>query len=638
MFELKKRDGLARIGVIETAHGRIETPTLLPVINPRKVVITPTEMASMGAEIIITNSYIIKRNEEMREIALSKGVHELVGFDGPIMTDSGTFQSHVYGKVKVEPQEIVEFQREIGSDIGTILDIFTEPDDPRDVVERAVDTTLARAREAAGIHGDMVLAGPVQGSIFPDIRTRCARSYSDIDCGIHPIGGIVPLMESYRYSDLARIVLASKKGLRPSRPVHLFGAGHPMMFPLAAYLGGDMLDSSSYIKYARGDRMMFPSGTSRLGELEHLPCSCPACSDTTAAELKGMDEDDRALVLAEHNLRVSFAEIRAVKQAINDGSLFEMMARRARCHPELLAALHVVLEGWEQLERYAPIGRKAFMQTGHESTYRPVVRRFLKRIAERYSPPPGPRVFVDEVVQGESEVLNRGLARASADIWVSSPFGPVPYLLSHIYPVGYALFHSGTPILEPGMGSGFSMKVDSRKDIKGVLEHNAISLNQPIDPAVARVRATADHQFGKGAGNVLLDGTVEVVRSRNTDRIRNIKVDGEHVATMRNDGFLSIRFPGGRRLAGGLDAPAMRIVVEPDSAEFNVKGKSVFSRFVVDMDDEIRPGDDVLVVTEEYELVAVGRALLTRDEAMDMEKGVAVKVREGADQASNVAE
>ncbi len=66
-------------------------------------------------------------NDELRERALADGFHALVGWDGPLMTDSGTFQSHVYGDIEIEPQAIVEFQRDIGSDIGTVLDVFTEP-------------------------------------------------------------------------------------------------------------------------------------------------------------------------------------------------------------------------------------------------------------------------------------------------------------------------------------------------------------------------------------------------------------------------------------------------------------------------------------------------------------------------------
>jgi len=121
-FEIKDRDGLARIGVLETRHGKVETPALLPVINPNKMLIEPKEMKRLfNIDILITNSYIIYKNKRLKEIALSEGVHKLLNFDGAVMTDSGTFQSYVYGDIDVDPIEIVKFQRDIGSDIATAV-------------------------------------------------------------------------------------------------------------------------------------------------------------------------------------------------------------------------------------------------------------------------------------------------------------------------------------------------------------------------------------------------------------------------------------------------------------------------------------------------------------------------------------
>ena len=125
IFEIKNRDVAGRICKFSTKHGTVTTPNLMPVINPNKMIITPKEMKKLfGTEIVITNSYIINKEEKLREIALKEGIHKLIDFDWPVMTDSGTFQSYVYGDINIDPIEIVEFQRDIGSDIGTILDIF----------------------------------------------------------------------------------------------------------------------------------------------------------------------------------------------------------------------------------------------------------------------------------------------------------------------------------------------------------------------------------------------------------------------------------------------------------------------------------------------------------------------------------
>ena len=127
-FEIISRDGVARIGKFYTKHGVINTPTLLPVINPNIRTIEPRDMwNNFNIECLITNSYIIRNNEKLSKEALSKGVHSLLDFPGAIMTDSGTFQSYVYGEIDVKPAEIVEFQKNIGVDIGTMLDVFGKP-------------------------------------------------------------------------------------------------------------------------------------------------------------------------------------------------------------------------------------------------------------------------------------------------------------------------------------------------------------------------------------------------------------------------------------------------------------------------------------------------------------------------------
>ncbi|TFG70626.1 MAG: tRNA-guanine transglycosylase, partial [Methanomassiliicoccus sp.] len=159
MFELKYRDGLARICELTTKHGKVTTPALLPVVNPNQLTIKPVDMRErFGAEILITNSYIIKKDPNLRERALKEGLHKLLGFDGSIMTDSGTFQSYVYGDVDVGHREIVEFQSAIGSDIGTILDVFSEPTFSREQTEDAVNVTLSRAEDSVSLKGDMLLA------------------------------------------------------------------------------------------------------------------------------------------------------------------------------------------------------------------------------------------------------------------------------------------------------------------------------------------------------------------------------------------------------------------------------------------------------------------------------------------------
>ena len=116
---------------MDTERGTLETPALLPVLNPRGpgCAIPPSVMKDeLSSGPSSTNTYVIRDRSALRRVALEKGVHQVIDYDGIVMTDSGTFQSHMYGEVDLINKDIIAFQRDIGSDIGTVLDIFTEPD------------------------------------------------------------------------------------------------------------------------------------------------------------------------------------------------------------------------------------------------------------------------------------------------------------------------------------------------------------------------------------------------------------------------------------------------------------------------------------------------------------------------------
>lgn len=647
MFELKERDGLARICELTTPHGKVTTPVLLPVVNPNYLTITPKEMRTrLGVQMVITNSYIIRGTEALRDKAESEGVHALLGFDGPVMTDSGTFQDHVYGDVSVGHREIVMFQSSIGSDIGTILDVFSEPEFTREQADEAVNETIRRAKESVPLKRKMLLACTVQGGIYPDIRERCARELSALECGVHPVGGVVPLLESYRFKEIAEVVIASKKGLDPSRPVHLFGAGHPMVFPLAVLLGCDMFDSASYAKYARDDRLMFPTGTRFLADLHDLACHCPVCSRMTAKELLQMPREQRTKLIAEHNLHVCLGEIKSVKNAIHEGSIWELVEMRARAHPALLEALKVLKRHKEFLERFEPASRRgAFFYCGPESYDRPAVSRYQERYFARYRRPdakvlvgfedggkPYSRSYANEISSISQKV--------DAAFVIASFFGPAPIELDEYYPIAQSVIpeerdaevkEQMNKVMERHAHShGFPLAVmwEGEETLK-FLEDIVSGRGLKRDPDLMRCKAVLDMQFGKGAGDLLEGKKVEIVKSERTGKIRNVIIDGVHALSMRAaDGRFSLRLEGGRLLKELFPAPKMRVKIEDEPAEFAAKGNSVFAKFVIDCDQEMRPGDDVLVVNTKDELAAVGRALMNREEMLAFKRGIAVRVKD----------
>ncbi|MDG6220771.1 MAG: tRNA guanosine(15) transglycosylase TgtA [Candidatus Thermoplasmatota archaeon] len=652
-FEIKQRDGLARLGVMQTAHGLVETPTLLPVINPNQMDITPSEIQKLfGAQMFITNSYIIKKSDSLRQKAMEEGLHNLIGFQGPIMTDSGTFQSHIYGDVDVMPQEIVAFQRDIGSDIGTILDIFTEPYHEKEQVAEAVAETVSRAKDAANYAGDMGLALPVQGGVYSDLREKCAKELAKLPAMIHPIGGVVPLMEDYRYGELAEIIIHSKKGLRHDRPVHLFGCGHPMLFPLAVFLGCDIFDSASYIKYAKDGRMMFPWGTWHLEEMDELPCGCAVCRSNTAQDIIGMEARERTRLLALHNLSVTFTELKHVRQTLRRGRLWEMMCERARAHPKLIEALSVLRKHSPWIEKYSPSSRpRGMLYTGVETLWRPEAYTTLNRL------------FTPSLYHRDSYIMVPFLEGASLEwvhehrqelvsissergILVDTIFGPTPLELTESYPFGGMIVPTFPkewvktfyPTLEERRERMASRLQEMGKEVMGwdeTIETEAAEKEMMEQYDKVRMKMICDYQFFAGAGELILGideeggmGHVELVRSKNTGKVRNIISRGEHVLSLRaEDGLFTLKLAGARKLAE--KKRGKHVVVDSESGQFNKKGKNVMAKFVIRAGEDINPQDEVYVLDDMDMLLAVGRALLTSDEMNDFKRGVALRVKEG---------
>ena len=112
-----------------------------------------------------------------------------------------------------------------------------------------------------------------------------AKKMSELDFSVHPIGGIVPVMEQQKYTNLAKIMLATKSNLSPNRPVHMFGCGHPMLFPMLIALGADLFDSAAYVLFARDGRLLTPWGTEKFQKWKN-GLIMPSVSNYTPARLE----------------------------------------------------------------------------------------------------------------------------------------------------------------------------------------------------------------------------------------------------------------------------------------------------------------------------------------------------------------
>lgn len=670
-FEIKAKDGMARLGKFTTEHGVVKTPLLMPVVHPGKSEIPTSELVSrFGFQMVITNSYIIKSRDKFRNVALDHGVHHLLNFNGPIMTDSGTFQMYFHDlpKEEIDPLEIVRFQNRIGSDIGTILDVFSDPDVGRKNVEEDVHLSLERARVSVAEKGNLLLAGTVQGGVYSDLREESARAMAELDFDVFPIGGVVPLMERYRYSDIVRIVLAVKKHLPLDRPVHLFGCGHPMLFSQAALLGCDFFDSASYAKFAAAGRMMLSSGTVHLENLSELPCECPICSETTADDLKQESKEERELNLMRHNLFVSAGEIRRVHQAISEGRLMELAATRARGHPELYEAFQTMLDSSEQLMESDPIGNaSSIFYTGTETSRLPVFQRFHKRLIMSY-PYRKTKTLVlipDRAGHPFSESLPE-ITRIVKEnrfedviLAFATPQGIIPLELEHVYPCQQAIFPMS---LDPTTLSNaiartidFLQMIDADRviwarrntpvdsiyeeisevfalDLVAGVENTISDLQLDSSPQANWVKrklmALFSFEWGLSGEGILSSPGFKATVSRKTGKIRYIQIDDEILFTLLpSTGLLIPTYEGGLALLReGINSRYI-VIVDDDAAEFVVKGKSALAKFVTRADSCLLAGEEVLIVDQKDKLLATGRAHLTGKEMIAFSRGVAITPR-----------
>ncbi|NLV09762.1 tRNA guanosine(15) transglycosylase TgtA [Halomicrobium mukohataei] len=462
-FEVGRYDAAGRLGelTVPRAGVTVETPALLPVVNPHVQTIEPSTLASeFGAEILITNSYILHQSDDLREPAEEQGLHELLDFPGAIMTDSGSFQLAEYGEIDVTTEEILAFQQEIGSDIGTPVDIPTPPDVARERAESELATTQERLEIADGVDtGEMLTTAPIQGSTYPDLRERAAEHAHGTDLDVFPVGAVVPLMNEYRYDDLADVVAACKRGLGEDAPVHLFGAGHPMMFAMAVALGCDLFDSAAYALYARDGRYLTVRGTEHLDDMEYFPCSCPVCVEYEPADLRAMDDQRGEDLLARHNLHVTYGEIRTIKQAIRDGDLMELVDSRARAHPTMLDGYRTLLDHSEQLEETDRITKDTVFHTSTESARRPEVVRHHQRL-DRFD------------LSGEVLLTEGERDEAYGECWqVTPPFGPYPREMSDAYPFTAEVPERLAPQAYEAAADGVARLAEANPEVDLTLAH-----------------------------------------------------------------------------------------------------------------------------------------------------------------------
>ena len=377
MFEILKTDLSARIGVIHTNHGKIETPAFVPVIHPVKQTIPSEKIKEIGFDLVITNAYITRKN--YGEEAEKKGIHKIIDFDGAIMTDSGGYQVLEYGDVDVLPPDMANFERKILTDFAIPLDKPTGFGLPRKKAQAFVNHTLKVSKETLqnSEPNGQIWIGPIQGGEHFDLVKKSTKSLVGMGFKMLALGSPVEFMQSYEYRLLAQMIISAKKMMPHSIPLHLFGAGHPLTIPFAVALGCDTFDSASYMLYARQDRYITEDGTRQLSEISTFPCNCEICSNYTPNELRKTSAPERINNLAIHNLFAIKLEVDKVKQAIHEGRLWEYVIKKSRAHPKLFEMKSVFVENSPIMAVSTPrFKEKAIFLFDEDDQFRPEVQIF----------------------------------------------------------------------------------------------------------------------------------------------------------------------------------------------------------------------------------------------------------------------
>ncbi len=434
---------MGRTGTIKTKSGGFQTPHMFPVVDPNRTPFGQKYFNELGIHAIMTNAYLHRRARAERP---TENVHDTLAFKETVATDSGAYQILQYGGVEVKPSEIVKYQEEIDTDIGVILDIPTGFRSDPSRSEWTVTETIKRSDEALKVRtrNDILWVGPIQGGVHIEQVTRSAREMSKRDFAIYALGSPTELMESQRFEVLVDMIIAAKRELPPSRPLHLFGAGHPAMFPFFIALGCDLFDSAAYALYARSNRYLTSDGTLELSEMEEFPCSCSACSGWTPREARMLDAEDLEGFLIRHNLQACFSELRRVREAIRYGRLWDLLESRAHTHPALKRCLRRIGDYSAELEQGTPVVKPhGIFYFGPATNSRPEMQRYRTRLA-RVSTASGSFVLL---LPGRwrrpyrADPRYRSLVAEFEDhprvqiVYYTIPFGPVPSELDETYPL-----------------------------------------------------------------------------------------------------------------------------------------------------------------------------------------------------------
>lgn len=345
-LEKKDHETSARAGFLETSHGKIETPVFMPVGTQATVkTITPEELKTLGAEIILSNTYHLYLRPGHDLVAQAGGLHKFMNWDRPILTDSGgfqvfslnelrkisedgvTFKSHIDGSSHFfSPEKVMEIEMALGADIAMTFDECSPYPCSYEEAKKAVERTTRWAKRCKEVHNhpQQALFGIIQGSAVKELREQSAREIIDIGFPGYAVGGLSvgepkPIM--YEVLDYTVPLLPHDK------PRYLMGVGSPDSLIEGVARGIDMFDCVLPTRIARNGTLFVPDGKLVIRNAEYArdfspidpECDCYACKNYSRAYIRHLIKTNEVLgirLTTIHNLHFLISLMKKARQAI----------------------------------------------------------------------------------------------------------------------------------------------------------------------------------------------------------------------------------------------------------------------------------------------------------------------------------
>ena len=365
-FELDTTDGLARRGRLVFDRGTVETPAFMPVGTYGTVKgMLPRDIAGIGAEIILGNTFHLWLRPGVDIISAHGDLHDFMGWQQPILTDSGgfqvfslgdmrrvaeegvTFKSPVNGdKVFLDPETSMNIQRALGSDIVMIFDECTPYPATVEQARESMELSLRWARRSKTAHGDnpAALFGIVQGGMYPALRQESLSGLMEIGFDGYAIGG---LSVGEPKEEMISVLDAIGDALPRLQPRYLMGVGTPADLLESVRRGIDMFDCVMPTRNARNGHLFTSKGPIKLRNARHKTstqpvdenCDCYTCKHFTRAYLHHLDKCNEILasqLCTIHNLRYYQNHMAGIRSAIAAGELdsFAKMFYEQQSNPE----------------------------------------------------------------------------------------------------------------------------------------------------------------------------------------------------------------------------------------------------------------------------------------------------------------